>query len=85
MLGSGTCQQWNVGGSRVDVYVVSGRWDVRSSDPQVRFRAEHVSMLSMCHDGGERGTYSGCSGRTFSCIYYLSLLLLSDHYGSLPR
>ena len=59
MFGSGTCQQWNVGGSRVDVYLVSGRCDVRSSDPYVRFSAGHVSMLSMCHDGGERGTCSG--------------------------
>ena len=33
IFGSGRCQQWNMGGSRVDVYLVSGLCDVRSSDP----------------------------------------------------
>ena len=68
----------DVSGSRVNVFVVLGRCDVRSIDPWVCFRVGHVSMLSFYHDGGERGTCSGVrAGRPFRFVFvYVFILLL---------
>ena len=42
-------------------------------------------MLSLCYDGGKRGTCSG-SVLVAPFVHFLILILFfMDHYGSLPR